>query len=122
MPKSRGARSSGIGKVRRPSLLLDGTWTRSGEVACLGPEDLSPNGMARIVSETLGTEVGYRQITGAAVKERMTGFGMSGGMAQGLVDMFEAKNRGLDHAEPRAAESTTPTTFRQGARRYSGRP
>ncbi|MGW4907503.1 NAD(P)H-binding protein [Streptomyces sp. NPDC004270] len=94
-------------------LLLDGTWTRSGEVACLGPEDLSPNDMARIVSEVLGTEVGYRQITGAALKERMTGFGMSEGMAQGLVDMFEAKNRGLDNAEPRTAGSTTPTTFRQ---------
>ncbi|MEU9972771.1 NAD(P)H-binding protein [Streptomyces sp. NPDC051014] len=93
-------------------LLLDGTWTRSGEVACLGPEDLSPNDMARIVSEVLGTEVGYRRITGAAFRERMTGFGMSEGMARGLADMFEAKNRGLDNAEPRTAQSTTPTSFR----------
>ncbi|MEU9385815.1 hypothetical protein AB0D38_34780 [Streptomyces sp. NPDC048279] len=59
-----------------------------------------------------GTEVGYRQITGAAFRERMTGFG-SEGMAQALVDMFEAKNRGLDNAEPRTPGSTTPTTFRQ---------
>lgn len=69
--------------------------------------------MARIASEVLGTEVGYRQVTGAAFKERMTGFGMTEGMAQGMVDMFEAKNRGLANAEPRTAESTTPTTFRQ---------
>ena len=95
MLKSRGARSSGFGK-----------------------EDLSPNDMARILSGVLGTEVGYRQITGAAFRERLTGFGMTEGMAQGMVDMFEAKNRGLDNAEPRTAEprtaeSTTPTTFRQ---------
>ncbi|ANP51530.1 uncharacterized protein YbjT (DUF2867 family) [Streptomyces griseochromogenes] len=94
-------------------LLLDDSWDGSGQVACLGPEDLSPNDMARIISEVLGTEIGYRQITGAAFKERMTGFGMTDGMAQGMVDMFEAKNKGLDNAEPRTAESTTATTFRQ---------
>ncbi|MDF3293626.1 NAD(P)H-binding protein [Streptomyces silvisoli] len=94
-------------------LLLDGSWEGSGQVPCLGPEDLSPNEMARIISEVLGTEIGYRQIPGAAFKERMTGFGMTDGMAQAMVDMFDAKNKGLDKAEPRTAESTTPTTFRQ---------
>ncbi|MFI9646710.1 NAD(P)H-binding protein [Streptomyces sp. NPDC052040] len=94
-------------------LLLDPSWEGSGEVPVLGPEDLSPEDMARIVSEVLGTEVRYRQIPGEALKVRLTGFGMSEGMAQGMVDMFAAKNRGLDKAEPRTAESTTPTTFRQ---------
>jgi hypothetical protein len=28
-------------------------------------------------------------------------------------DMMEAKNNGLDNAEPRTPESTTPTSFRQ---------
>ena len=41
----------------------------------------------------------------------MTGFGMSEAMAGGLVDMFEAKNEGLDNAVERTPESTTPTTF-----------
>lgn len=94
-------------------LLLDDSWKGSGQVACLGPEDLSPNEMARIISEVLGTEIGYRQIPGAALKERMTGFGMTDAMAQAMADMFDAKNQGLDNAEPRTAESTTPTTFRQ---------
>ncbi|WP_371476914.1 NAD(P)H-binding protein [Kitasatospora sp. NBC_00315] len=94
-------------------LLLDDSWEGSGQVACLGPEDLSPDEMARIVSEVLGKEIGYRRIPGAALKERFTGFGMTDAMAQGMIDMFDAKNRGLDNAEPRTAESTTPTTFRQ---------
>ncbi|GAA1883746.1 NAD(P)H-binding protein [Streptantibioticus ferralitis] len=94
-------------------LLLDDSWKGSGQVACLGPEDLSPNEMAQIISEVLGTEISYRQIPGAAFKERLTGFGMTDAMAQGMVDMFDAKNQGLDNAEPRTPESTTPTTFRQ---------
>ncbi len=94
-------------------LLLDDSWSGAGDVACLGPENLSANEMAQIISEVLGTEVGYRQIPGAALKDRLLGFGMSEAMAQGMVDMFDAKNQGLDLAEPRTAESTTPTTFRQ---------
>ncbi|WP_326807816.1 MULTISPECIES: NmrA family NAD(P)-binding protein [unclassified Streptomyces] len=94
-------------------LLLDDSWTGSGEVACLGPEDLSPSEMARILSEVLGKEVGYRQNPGAALKERLTGFGTADGMAQAMVAMFEAKNLGMDNAAARTAESTTPTTFRQ---------
>ncbi|WP_405651824.1 NAD(P)H-binding protein [Streptomyces sp. RK9] len=94
-------------------LLLDDTWRGSGQVAVLGPEDLSPTDMARIVSEVIGREIHYRQVPGPAFKARMTGFGMTDAMAQGMVDMFEAKNRGLDNAEPRTTESTTPTTFRQ---------
>ncbi|MFH8981656.1 NmrA family NAD(P)-binding protein [Streptomyces varsoviensis] len=94
-------------------LLLDPSWNGSGQVACLGPENLSPNDMAQIISDVLGTEVGYQQLPGAALKDRLTGFGMSDAMAQGMVDMFDAKNQGLDLAEPRTAESTTPTAFRQ---------
>ena len=94
-------------------LLLDDSWHGSGQVPCLGPEDLSPNEMARIISEVLGTEVGYQQISGAAFTARLTGFGMTEAMAQGMADMFDAKNQGLDNAEPRTPESTTPTTFRQ---------
>ncbi|MFG2138225.1 NAD(P)H-binding protein [Streptomyces sp. NPDC048650] len=94
-------------------LLLDDSWEGAGQVPCLGPEDLTPIEMAQILSEVLGTEIGYRQIPGSAFKERLTGFGTTDAMAQGMVDMFDAKNKGLDNAEPRTAESTTPTTFRQ---------
>jgi hypothetical protein len=46
-------------------------------------------------------------------KARLTGFGMSDAMAQGMLDMMLAKDNGLDNAEPRTPRSTTPTGFRQ---------
>ena len=94
-------------------LLLDGSWSGAGHVAVLGPEDLSFNDMAQIMSEVLSQPVRYQQITGQALKDRLTGAGMSDAMAQATVDMVIAKDQGLDNAEPRTPESTTPTSFRQ---------
>jgi uncharacterized protein YbjT (DUF2867 family) len=94
-------------------LLLDDSWSGAGHVAVLGPEDLSFNDMAQIMSGVLGKPVRYEQIPAQALKDRLTGFGMSDAMAQGTVDMMVAKDQGLDNAEPRTPESTTPTTFRQ---------
>jgi uncharacterized protein YbjT (DUF2867 family) len=94
-------------------LLIDESWDGSAEHPCLGPEDLSPDGMASIISEVVGTDVVYKQIPGEALKDRLLGFGYSEAMAQAMVDMFTAKNEGLDNAEPRTPESRTPTTFRQ---------
>ena len=94
-------------------LLLDDCWSGPGHVAVLGPEDLSFNDMARIMSRVLGKAVRYQQIPAQALKDRLTGSGMSDAMAQGTVDMMVAKDQGLDNAEPRTPESTTPTSFRQ---------
>jgi uncharacterized protein YbjT (DUF2867 family) len=94
-------------------LLLDHSWSGQDHVAVLGPEDLSFNDMAQIMSEALGKPVRFQQIPGEAFKARLTGFGMSEAMAQGALDMMAAKNEGLDNAEPRTPESTTPTSFRQ---------
>jgi uncharacterized protein YbjT (DUF2867 family) len=94
-------------------LLTDDFWTGPGHVAVLGPEDLSFDDMAQIMSEVLGQPVRYQRIPAEALKNRLTGAGMSDAMAQGTVDMMIAKDQGLDNAEPRTPESTTPTTFRQ---------
>lgn len=94
-------------------LLLDHSWTGRDHVAVLGPEDLSFDDMAHIMSEVLGTPVRFQQIPGEAFKANMTGFGMSDAMAQGLLDMAVAKDNGLDNDVARTPQSTTPTTFRQ---------
>ena len=94
-------------------LLLDNSWSGASHVAVLGPQDLSVNDMAQIMSEILGKPVRYQQISAQALKDRLTGAGMSDAMAQGTVDMMVAKDQGLDNAEPRTPESTTPTTFGQ---------
>lgn len=43
-------------------LLLDRSWSGQGHVAVLGPEDLSFNDMAQIMSEVLGKPVRFQQI------------------------------------------------------------
>jgi uncharacterized protein YbjT (DUF2867 family) len=94
-------------------LLLDHSWSGVASRPVLGPEDLSYHDMARIMSEVLGTPVRFQQITGEAFKARLLARGMSEAMAQGNLDMWVAYNQGLDTAEPRTPESTTPTSFRQ---------
>src|SRR6266853_1980401 len=94
-------------------LLLDHSWSGVASRPVLGPEDLSYHDMARIMSEVLGTPVRFQQIPGEAYKARLLARGMSEAMAQGNLDMWVAYNQGLDTAEPRTLESTTPTSFRQ---------
>jgi len=94
-------------------LLLDDSWDGAGHVAVLGPEDISYTDMAEIISEVLGKPVRFQQIPCEALKQRMLQAGTSEAMAQCVADMWAAKASGLDNAEPRTPESTTPTSFRQ---------
>jgi uncharacterized protein YbjT (DUF2867 family) len=50
-------------------LLLDDSWSGPGHVAVLGPEDLSFNDMAQIMSEVLGRPVLYQQIPAEAMTD-----------------------------------------------------
>ncbi len=94
-------------------LLLDQSWSGVGSVPVLGPEDLSYNDMATIMSEVLGKPVRFQEVPGEAFKARLVQRGMSEAMAQANLDMWEAYNQGLDTAELRTPQSTTPTSFRQ---------
>jgi uncharacterized protein YbjT (DUF2867 family) len=94
-------------------LLLDDSWSGQGSVPVLGPGDLSFDDMAQIMSEVLGRPVRFQQIPGAAFKAGLIERGMSEAMAQGMLDMWVAKDNGIDNADPRTPESTTPTSFRQ---------
>lgn len=93
--------------------LLDDSWTGQSEVPVLGPEDISFDDMAAIISDVLGTAVTYQQISLDAYKARFVQFGMSDAMAQGMTDMAWAKDHGLDLAVSRTPENSTPTSFRQ---------
>ncbi len=94
-------------------LLLDESWGGVDEVPLLGPEDLSFNDMAQIISDVLGREVRFQQTTFEDYKDRFVGFGLSEAMAQGMTDMAAAKNQGLDNAGQRTPENTPPTSFHQ---------
>ena len=94
-------------------LLLDASWSGAGEVPLLGPEDLSYNDTAEIISQVLGKDVRFQQITFEAYKDRFIRLGMSDAMAQGYTDLAWAKNEGLDNGVQRTPENSTPTSFRQ---------
>lgn len=95
------------------TLLLDAAWEGQGHLSVLGPEDLSYNDMARIMSDVLGKSVHYQQISYEDHKAGFLRNGMSEAMAKGMADMYAAKNRGIDQVEPRTSLNTTPTSFRQ---------
>ena len=94
-------------------LLGDATWSGQEEVPVLGPEDLSCNEMAAIISDSLGREIHYQQITLDAFKAQLLGRGVTESFAQGYVDMMRAKNEGMDDVRPRMSASHAPTSFRQ---------
>ncbi|MFI0905131.1 NAD(P)H-binding protein [Streptomyces sioyaensis] len=94
-------------------LLLDRSWTGTGEVPVLGPEDLSPNDLARIMSEVLGRPIRYEQQTLDAFGTALAGRGVGGALVQGYLDMMRAKNDGLDEGVRRTPQTASPTTFRE---------
>ena len=96
-------------------LLQDRSWTGQEDVPLLGPEDLSFNEIAAIVSRVLGREVRYQQVPFDGFKAQLMTRGMSEPFAQGYVDMMRAKNEGMDNVATRTSANTGPTDFRQWA-------
>jgi uncharacterized protein YbjT (DUF2867 family) len=102
-------------------LLLDDSWGGVGEVPLLGPEDLSFNAMAEIISEVLGKGVCFQQTTFGAYKDRFVGFGMSDAMAQGMTDMAWAKNEASTTPSSARRRTRPRRAFASGAKRCSSR-
>jgi uncharacterized protein YbjT (DUF2867 family) len=94
-------------------LLLDESWTGKGGLAVLGPEDLSANDQAAIMTEVLGRAIRFQSVPGAAYKQSLLDHGAGAAIAEGLAEMHAAIDQGLYAHEPRTPETTTPTTFRQ---------
>ncbi|MEV5573603.1 NmrA family NAD(P)-binding protein [Spirillospora sp. NPDC052269] len=95
-------------------LLLDPTWDGQEGVPVLGPEDLSADDMARVMSDVLGRPIRFQQVSPEEQKATLTGYGASEDFAQGLNDMMTAIDRdGIYHARPRTPEAGSPTSFRQ---------
>ncbi|MFE7446221.1 NAD(P)H-binding protein [Streptomyces chartreusis] len=95
------------------ALLLDRSWTGAGSVPVLGPRDLSPADLARIMTEQLGRPVRYERQSYDDLYSALVGHGLDAAFVQGIVDMKRAKDDGLDAGVPRTDESSSPTTFEQ---------
>ncbi len=96
-------------------LLADLSWTGQEDVPVLGPEELSYNDLAAIISEVIGREVRYEQVPLDAFKAQLMARGLTDAFAQGYVDMLRAKNEGVDNVAPRSGAIIGPTSFRQWA-------
>ncbi|MGZ9928848.1 NAD(P)H-binding protein [Streptomyces sp. NC-S4] len=94
-------------------LLLDRSWTGVGSVPVLGPEDLSPNDMARIMSEQLGRPVRYERESLDDMRSAMLAHGLNETFVEGMVDMKRAKDRGLDSGVARSVQAGPATGFAQ---------
>ncbi|MEU9101020.1 NAD(P)H-binding protein [Streptomyces sp. NPDC048361] len=94
------------------SLLLDRSWTGADEVPVLGPEDLSPVDMARIMSDVLGRPIGYERQSLDDFSAALAASGVGSAFVEGYLDMMRSKDAGLDAGVQRTRHTTSPTTFR----------
>ncbi|MFJ8043534.1 NAD(P)H-binding protein [Kitasatospora sp. NPDC096147] len=77
-------------------LLLDRSWTGTGSLPVVGPELLSPEDRARILTEQLGRPVRYEQQPYGELEAELLGYGLEPRFARGVVEMKRAKDAGLD--------------------------
>ncbi|MEV0091995.1 NAD(P)H-binding protein [Streptomyces sp. NPDC050738] len=95
-------------------LLLDDSWTGQADVPMVGPDDLTPEGMAETVSEVLGRTVRVRRSTSGEYRATMLRFGASEAWAQGLAEMTDAlEEQGFYGAMSPTTPDRAPTSFRQ---------
>ncbi len=94
-------------------LLMDRSWSGTGDVPVLGPEDLSFHDMAQIISEALGRPVHFEEMPEGVMKSMLLAYGQSEAMAQATVDLMAAVKDGIYSNEPRTPETNSPTSFRQ---------
>jgi uncharacterized protein YbjT (DUF2867 family) len=93
-------------------LIVDRSWNGRADIPILGPEDLSCDDMARIMSDVLGHPIRYQRVPFDALEAQLKGQGMSDAFVHGYVEMMRAKDEGMDNAQPRTPAATTHTTLR----------
>lgn len=93
-------------------MLADEAWDGQEETPILGPEDLSFDDQAAIISSVIGRDVRYQQISFDAFRQQFLDRGASASFAEGYVDMYRAKDEGMDNAVRWTAQNTAPTNFR----------
>ncbi|WP_405897477.1 NAD(P)H-binding protein [Streptomyces sp. NBC_00727] len=94
-------------------LLADGSWSGQETVPLIGPDSLTPVGMAQVLSEVLERPVRFERPDGEEYKATLTRYGMHDAWAQGLLDMAAAQDDGIYEPEWEALTAPAPTGFRQ---------
>src|SRR3546814_14407944 len=76
------------------------------------PEDLSFDDQAAIISDVIGRDVRYQQISFDQFKQQFLDRGASESFAQGYVALYRAKDEDVDTTALPTLENTSPTNFR----------
>lgn len=96
-------------------LLLKPDWSGVADVPLQGPQDLSHDEMAHVLSDVLSRPVSFHEMSMENFDGMLRASGASDGMARDYVAMMAAKNEGLDTLRSDAPRDSTPTTFRAWA-------
>ncbi len=97
--------------VKAAELLLDPHWAGQERVPLVGPDNLTPNEMAKVMSEVLRKPIHFQYISPEDYKASMLQRGVREAVAQGRVDMAIAVNDGF-YKEGAAVAERTATSFR----------
>jgi uncharacterized protein YbjT (DUF2867 family) len=109
--------STGDIAARSAEVLLDAGWKGHRYVGVHGPANLSYGQVESILTEALGRPVRHVQVTLDDARNAMLGMGMPTWMVDLYLEMYASIPTGrMDPAEPRSAQTTTPTTLAQWAR------
>jgi uncharacterized protein YbjT (DUF2867 family) len=99
------------------SVLLDDAWTGQRFLGVHGPEDLTHLRATEIISAELGRTVTYVEITMDQMRQALLAMGTPDFVVDMYLELYQAMSDGrLDSAEPRTAETTTPTSLAQFTR------
>jgi uncharacterized protein YbjT (DUF2867 family) len=93
------------------TLLADRSWDGRDNVPVFGPDRLSPNAMAEVMSDVLGQAVGFRQLSLGDVESALVQRGASEGVARDMTEMIAAQSDGVYDAD-QAVATPGPTDFR----------
>jgi uncharacterized protein YbjT (DUF2867 family) len=97
--------------------LQDNTWTGRTVQGLHGPADLSFDEAAMAIGRGLGRPVVHVRVPEEQARQAMSAAGLSEYVADMVLELYRAIESGLLRpAEPRTAETTTPTTLEQFAR------
>lgn len=97
--------------------LLDRGWSGHHRVGVHGPQDLSAEEAAAIISSELNKPVRYVEATPEQARDALKAMGMPDFLVDIILEMYGAYRDGrMDPAEPRTPDTTTPTTLAEFAR------
>lgn len=97
------------------SLLTDLSWTGQENLPVFGPDRLTPDGMAELISQELGRPVAYRRMSMDDFASVLRSRGASDQAVKDRTEMFTAQDHGIYDADWATAKPTS-TDFRTWCR------